>query len=227
VKTGTSSDYRDNWCIGYTPEFTVAVWVGDADGRPMQGITGVTGAAPVLHELFEHLHATRGTSWYATLESEHSYAIEPLTGHRVPEGSPGAISEKAISAPALASASDYDEAGRVILPVIYREWLASRQNVLGSLAESGEPAREKQELEVSAPVAGSVFFLDPDLPAETQCIPLRVNNPHAVLWSSDTLAVRTVATEARAQLATGQHRLVAKDPVTGKVASTWIEVRAL
>lgn len=50
-KTGTSSDYRDNWAVGYTPEFTVAVWVGNPDGAPMRGITGVTGAAPALHEI--------------------------------------------------------------------------------------------------------------------------------------------------------------------------------
>src|SRR5690606_41442788 len=36
VKTGTSKDYRDNWPVGYTPRHTVAVWVGNFDGSPMQ-----------------------------------------------------------------------------------------------------------------------------------------------------------------------------------------------
>lgn len=42
-KTGTSTDYRDNWAVGYTPEFTVAVWAGNFDGSPMRGVSGVTG----------------------------------------------------------------------------------------------------------------------------------------------------------------------------------------
>ncbi|MBE7219399.1 MAG: penicillin-binding protein 1C, partial [Caulobacteraceae bacterium] len=51
-KTGTSTDFRDNWAMGYTPEFTVGVWVGNFDGRPMLDVSGVTGAGPILHEVF-------------------------------------------------------------------------------------------------------------------------------------------------------------------------------
>ncbi len=47
VKTGTTNDYRDNWTIGYTPDLAVGVWVGNADYTPMQGTSGVTGAAPI------------------------------------------------------------------------------------------------------------------------------------------------------------------------------------
>lgn len=56
VKTGTTNDYRDNWTIGYTPSYVVAVWVGNNDNRPMSGIvSGVTGAAPIWHEIMAHL----------------------------------------------------------------------------------------------------------------------------------------------------------------------------
>lgn len=47
VKTGTTNDYRDNWTLGYTPDLAVGVWVGNADYTPMQGTSGVTGAAPI------------------------------------------------------------------------------------------------------------------------------------------------------------------------------------
>ncbi|MCA1926387.1 MAG: penicillin-binding protein 1C, partial [Thiobacillus sp.] len=47
VKTGTSKDMRDNWCVGFSRRVTVGVWVGNFDGRPMRGVSGVTGAAPV------------------------------------------------------------------------------------------------------------------------------------------------------------------------------------
>ena len=56
VKIGTTNDYRDNWTIGYTPSYLVAVWVGNNDNTPMSGIvSGVTGAAPIWNDLMSHL----------------------------------------------------------------------------------------------------------------------------------------------------------------------------
>ena len=57
VKTGTSKDMRDNWCIGYSQKYTVGVWVGNFDGKPMWDISGITGAAPVWLEIMNYLHA--------------------------------------------------------------------------------------------------------------------------------------------------------------------------
>ena len=45
VKTGTSKDMRDNWCVGYTDRFTVGVWVGNASGEAMHDVSGISGAA--------------------------------------------------------------------------------------------------------------------------------------------------------------------------------------
>ena len=56
VKTGTSKDMRDNWCIGFTDRFTVGVWVGNFDGSAMRDVSGVTGAAPVWLEMVNFLH---------------------------------------------------------------------------------------------------------------------------------------------------------------------------
>ncbi len=56
VKTGTTDNYRDNWTIGYTPSYVVAVWVGNNDRKPMSGlVSGVTGAAPIWHDIMSHL----------------------------------------------------------------------------------------------------------------------------------------------------------------------------
>lgn len=56
VKTGTSKDMRDNWCIGYSEKYTVGVWVGNFSGEPMWNVTGITGAAPVWLEIMNYLH---------------------------------------------------------------------------------------------------------------------------------------------------------------------------
>jgi penicillin-binding protein 1C len=62
VKTGTSKDMRDNWCIGYTSRFTVGVWVGNFSGASMHDVTGITGAAPVWLEVMNYLDQHYGGS---------------------------------------------------------------------------------------------------------------------------------------------------------------------
>jgi penicillin-binding protein 1C len=57
VKTGTSKDMRDNWCIGFSEKYTVGVWVGNFDGQPMWDVSGVTGAAPVWRDVMDFMHA--------------------------------------------------------------------------------------------------------------------------------------------------------------------------
>ncbi len=56
VKTGTSKDMRDNWCIGFSSRYTVGAWVGNFDGSPMRDVSGVSGAAPLWQATMERLH---------------------------------------------------------------------------------------------------------------------------------------------------------------------------
>lgn len=57
VKTGTSKDMRDNWCVGWSSRYTVGVWVGNSNGSAMQQVSGVSGAAPVWRDVMLALHA--------------------------------------------------------------------------------------------------------------------------------------------------------------------------
>ncbi|MGA3281389.1 MAG: penicillin-binding protein 1C [Smithella sp.] len=59
VKTGTSKDMRDNWCVGFTSRYTVGVWVGNYSGSSMWNVSGVSGAAPVWYEIMNYLHRYR------------------------------------------------------------------------------------------------------------------------------------------------------------------------
>lgn len=57
AKTGTSKAMRDNWCLGFSDRYTVAVWVGNLEGDPMRAVSGTAGAAPVWRDLMLQLHA--------------------------------------------------------------------------------------------------------------------------------------------------------------------------
>lgn len=59
AKTGTTTDWRDNWTIGYTPDLLVGVWVGNADNTPMLGVGGIDGAAPIWHDFMTVAHRGR------------------------------------------------------------------------------------------------------------------------------------------------------------------------
>jgi membrane peptidoglycan carboxypeptidase len=56
AKTGTTENFKDNWTMGYTPDVVVGVWSGNADGSVFnQGVVGITGAAPIWHDIIEHV----------------------------------------------------------------------------------------------------------------------------------------------------------------------------
>ena len=55
LKTGTSRDFRDSWVIGYTPDFLVGVWVGNADISPTKELSGQVGAGRIWAETMELL----------------------------------------------------------------------------------------------------------------------------------------------------------------------------
>jgi penicillin-binding protein 1C len=54
-KTGTSYGYRDAWSIGFSNDYTIGVWVGQADGSPRPGHVGRDSAAPILLKTFDLL----------------------------------------------------------------------------------------------------------------------------------------------------------------------------
>jgi penicillin-binding protein 1C len=61
VKTGTSSDYRDAWAVGFNYRFTVGVWTGNLDQQAMDGVTGSTGSALILRSVFAELNRHQDT----------------------------------------------------------------------------------------------------------------------------------------------------------------------
>lgn len=227
-KTGTSTGYRDNWALGFTADYTVGVWVGNFDGTPMQDVSGVMGAAPILHEVFGELRARFGTQGFVRPTEVEEHWVEPLTGHRVPAGG-GARREVFLAgaSPPAAAPDDYDGQGRVWLSSEYREWVAAADNRLGSRVALREPGQGPGEgsMRILYPLPGTVYFLDADLPESAQRLTLRTTK--ACTWECSSLVLRQHSGSAEAQLAVGRHQLVAKDPQGQAAVATWIEVRRL
>ena len=223
-KTGTSSNYRDNWAFGFTPEFTVGVWVGNQDGSPMHEITGVTGAAPAMHEMLVHLHERFGTGWNAPPPGIQETFIHPMLGRTVRMDFPGGVKEKCVRPPAAVTPADFDASGRVILAPEFAAWAADPHCSMAGIVSV--PAGNRP-LAILQPSPGTVFFLDPDLPDDRQRITLESNAAGPVEWSGSDLETPPPAKTTKIRLRDGIHTISAHDPSTGQTAITWIEVKQL
>jgi penicillin-binding protein 1C len=218
AKTGTSKGFRDNWAVGYTHEVTVGVWVGNFDGRPMLGSSGVTGAGPLLHRLM--LAAMRGRSAAALFtpgdvglvsaricaesgELAASDCPHPMVEWFLPERRPRQNCALHIrtridpenglrAGPACASAEE-----RVLehYPEQYRAWAHEVGRPV--VPDGSSPRCPDETAAATSPVIefprdGARFTLDPALPAEQQELVLRARVPGGVsrvTWQVDGRSV--------------------------------------
>jgi membrane peptidoglycan carboxypeptidase len=65
AKTGTTTDWRDNWTVGYTPEVVTGVWAGNADNAPMRDVSGITGAGPIWRDFMREVLENEPVSEFA------------------------------------------------------------------------------------------------------------------------------------------------------------------
>ncbi|MGA9520760.1 MAG: penicillin-binding protein 1C [Myxococcaceae bacterium] len=202
AKTGTSKGYADNWTVGYTRERTVAVWAGNFDGSPMQGVSGISGAGPIFREVI--LHAMRGMAPAPLVPSKllERARICPLSGERATEHCPAGMDEVfargaapshscAMHAP-IARELDPDLARRCAelagprgavtdFGPDYYDWARAeglaREPWLAALCRGRAPEAEPtgdDALRFVLPASGAEYLLFPDLPLEDQTLPVRI-----------------------------------------------------
>ncbi|MFE1747361.1 penicillin-binding protein 1C [Coleofasciculus sp. H7-2] len=148
VKTGTSSDFRDTWTVGFTTDYTVAVWVGNFNGDPMRQVSGVTGAAPLWNRIMLHLHENQEPATFPPPENLVQRPICPITGLRYTPDCPSVVQEYFYAE----DISDYErQSGTAKLPPEYDEWLA-RQH---------QPSFVSSGVKILSPHNGDVFLLHP------------------------------------------------------------------
>jgi penicillin-binding protein 1C len=156
VKTGTSKDLRDNWCLGYTDRYTVGVWIGNASGEPMHRVSGVSGAAPVWRAVASWLH-------------RDAPSRAPAVAHAVVRSRVAASGlEAARDEFFLAGTQPLPGLGAAIRPAPAAEAAAPGTSTLSSALAAGPRAAAAGRYGIVHPRDGSVFALDPDIPPSRQ-----------------------------------------------------------
>jgi penicillin-binding protein 1C len=182
VKTGTSKDMRDNWCIGSSDRYTVGVWTGNFSGEPMWNVSGISGAAPVWVEIMNWLHRNRTS--------------------RGPKPPPGLIAEETPREP-----------GR-------REWFirGTENAVLPGTAGPG--------FRILYPASGTIFALDPDIPADDQKLFFEAQPKDPLLqWLLDGQPIGNAGALLLWTPVRGKHALALVDSTQRALDSITFEVR--
>ena len=130
VKTGTSSDFRDTWTVGYSTDYTVAVWVGNFDGEPMRRVSGVAGAAPLWNRIMLHLHEQREPAPFPPPGDLVRRPICATTGLR-PTPACGSAIVYEYFFPADIAEYEHRMELRPLSPE-YDEWLAAQHQAVGA-----------------------------------------------------------------------------------------------
>jgi penicillin-binding protein 1C len=235
AKTGTSSDFRDNWCLGFTATFTVGVWVGNFQGQPMDSVTGVSGAGPVFHRVMERLHRERRPEWPPVPDGLARVWTDPRNGRlAAPPGEgagalPGGVAPRPEwcrrdHLPAAATPAEYAPDGRALLDARYHEWFAGPENFRRHHFAPGDdlpvPGPRPKILQ---PQHLATYHLDPELPSRGDSLRLISNLPGPADWQCPTLTT----SGDTLHLAPGEHTVTLTDPATGQSASATIRVESL
>jgi len=95
-KTGTSYGSRDAWAVGVSPQWTVAVWVGNFDGSEAKGLTGIDAAAPLLFRIFNGLDKNPYQPWFVCPEGALvEQQVSAATGYRLKDDGAAAAAKTA------------------------------------------------------------------------------------------------------------------------------------
>jgi 1A family penicillin-binding protein len=159
VKTGTTNDLRDNWTIGYTPNFLTAVWVGNNDNTPMNRalVSGITGAAPIWNKIMRGVLAKQEDMWPRVPDGIIGRSVCATTG-MIPS-SEGSCPTR------------YEYFNKNFMPAVES---VARQPVLidkttNSIAKKDQTENvEMQDHPVAYDVTGSLYCLDCAIPNSSQ-----------------------------------------------------------
>jgi penicillin-binding protein 1C len=229
VKTGTSHHFTDNWAVGVTGGFTVAVWAGNFSGRPMRQVSGVTGAGPLLHRAILDVArryapgALRSPAAYGAVR----LAVCRLSGLRATRYCPR-LDEWVLPGTAPRAECDWHRPdGDVAWPATYAAWVAEQglsrpSDTRGPGAGTAALAAADSGFHIVSPLDGDRYAVPPGTDPRYATVALRaVGRPEddPVRWSVDGRPVGST----RWQLRSGTHAVRAV-AASGREAEVTIRV---
>jgi penicillin-binding protein 1C len=237
VKTGTSQAYHDNWTIGFTRDVTVGVWVGNFDRTPLQNSSGVTGAAPIFHDVMLAAQARLGGRTPAAGDPlvDRPADLAPrticaLSGREATPYCPRLATEWIpVGRPAVRCGWHRHRRDRVVVdwPPVYRAWARERGLLAATAPErpaptsasvpNAAPLRARSaRLRIVNPPPGATYLYDPTLRAEFQTLPLRAvaeESTAKLWWEVDGRALGVSGADRALDwpLARGEHTVAVSD----------------
>jgi penicillin-binding protein 1C len=188
AKTGTTKDYRDNWAVGYTPEWTVAVWVGNFNGDPMRHVSGITGAAPILHDA-----ALTVEKMYPSTDFPRPVGIQEVDICPDSGKLPGPFCPN--------RRAEFFKKGNLPTQVC---------DVHKAMARKAPPDRPKR-LRIKFPQDGDIFKIDPQAAKGSQGLHLTTNggpDSEMAVWQVDGKSIEAKGDDAWWMLRPGWHEAV-------------------
>jgi penicillin-binding protein 1C len=225
VKTGTSKSFCDNVVVGYTPEVTVAVWVGNFDGRPMHGLLAMQGAAPLWRDAMLVAMEGRPRRSFEPPPDTVTAEVCPLSGMpRGPHCPTGRHEHVSHDHGPHAACTWHGPGGRLLVPSELRAFNADSSH--GVIAEAGP------EISIKSPLEGTKVAIDRLIPRSRQQLRLRAlvrsTKAERVRWEVDgrPIAERAAPFSADWAIEPGSHevRAVALGPLNEVIAAHEIRI---
>ncbi len=219
VKTGTTTNFHDNWTIGYTPDLLVGVWVGNSDYQAMHNVTGLTGAAPIWAETMRAILQGRPDKNFIKPNGLIQIEICDLSGLLPTAACPHTRTEWFISGTEPKIPDTFylqTETGEVVLdlPVEAQSW--ARSQGLKLLSDADTAGR----LTIMSPTNNTTYRITPNLDLNAQQLAVSVltdSNLTQVTFFVDDLEIDTLSAtpyQAWWTLSVGVHRFLAEAVTT-------------
>ena len=199
VKTGTTTNFHDNWTIGYTPDLLVGVWVGNSDYQAMHNVTGLAGAAPIWAETMRSILQGRPDEIFMQPDGLVQIEVCDLSGLLPTDACPHIKKEWFISGTQPTTPDTYYQrtaTGGIVLniPIEARKW--ARSQGLPLLDDANETPRTTDTLTLTSPIDNTTYRITPTLDLSAQQISfatLTVPNLTQVTFFVDGIALTTLS----------------------------------
>ncbi|MGH2632743.1 MAG: penicillin-binding protein 1C [Tepidiformaceae bacterium] len=171
VKTGTTSGFKDNWTLGFTPGLAVGVWVGNADNSPMQDVSGVDGAGPLWAGVMEAAVGNGDPGWLKRPAGLVDATVCAPTGLLPGPDCPSPVTDLFVAGTVPSVAETYysrSGGGQLLVnpPPEARAWALDTGLALAPASHADATNPGTSLLQLVNPPPGSVYYLSPELQAQ-------------------------------------------------------------